>query len=75
MTQLKAASHAGFTLVYDTEDVERCSVSTPHDVYDVTPDGASASVLELGQAHLVLRVDFKPGRRPMWVADPEEASA
>ena len=71
MTQFKVTSHAGFALVYDTEDVEYCSNSTPCDVRDVSPDGAKARVLELGQAHLRMQIDFKPGRQALWVKDED----
>jgi hypothetical protein len=71
MTLMKVTERAGFTLVYDTDDVEHCTVSTPHDVYDVSPSAGGGVRRELGQAHLILRVDFKLGKQAMWVKGAE----
>lgn len=74
MTRMNVAKHAGLTLVYDTDDVEDYAVSTPHDVHDLPPTATGAARHELGQAHLTLHVDFKPGKRALWVRD-EDAPA
>lgn len=67
MTRMSVATHGNFALVYDTDDVEDCSFATPHDVHDLPPTATGAARHELGQAHLTLRIDFKPGKRAMWV--------
>lgn len=67
MTRMSVATHGDFMLVYDTDDVEHCSFSTPHDVHDLPPTATGWARRGLGQAHLTLRVDFKPGKRAMWV--------
>lgn len=71
MTLMRAAERSGLTLVYDTDDVEQISVSTPYDVHDLPPVGDGNVRRKLGQAHLTLRIDFKPGKRAMWVPDEE----
>lgn len=70
---MRVATVEGMVLTYDTNDVEAVHVETPHDVRDVgaTPKGYVKR--ELGQAHLVLRVDFLPGKRPVWVAQADAA--
>ncbi len=67
MTIMRVAAINGVVLTYDTDDVEDVRISTPNDVHDVgvTPSGYVRR--ELGQAHLHLHVDFKPGKRPLWV--------
>lgn len=67
MTLMKVAEHAGLSLVYDTDDVEHCAVSTPFDVHDLPQDEAGNVRRGLGQAHLTLHIDFKPGKRALWV--------
>ena len=60
-----------FTLTYDSDDVENVTFSTPNDVIDVTRPEDTAVRRELGQAHLDLHIDFKPGKRALWVKDDE----
>lgn len=67
MTLMRVASTMGAVLTYDTDDVENIEIDTPKDVIDVTPPGATSYTRELGQAHLVLRVDFKEGKQAVWV--------
>lgn len=71
MTLMKVTQHAGLTLVYDTDDVEDYAVSMPHDVHDLPPTATGWARRELGQAHLTLRIDFKPGKRALWVRDED----
>lgn len=71
MTRMNVATHAGLTLVYDTDDVENISFSAPHDVHELPPDGTGGIRRELGQAHLALHVDFKPGKQAVWVRDED----
>lgn len=73
MTQMRVATVEGMVLTYDTNDVEAVHIETPHDVRDVgaTPKGYVKR--ELGQAHLVVRVDFEPGKRPLWVNQADAA--
>lgn len=73
MTLMKVTEHAGLTLVYDTEDVEHRTLSTPHDVHELPPGPSGWARRELGQAHLTLHIDFKPGCRAMWVKGAEGA--
>jgi hypothetical protein len=67
VTLMRALTHKGMTLVYDTDDVENVEVATPRDVIDITRAEDVAARLQLGQAHLELRIDFKPGKQAMWV--------
>jgi hypothetical protein len=71
MTEVRAAIHKGFALIYDTDDVESINVSTPHDF--VESEGPNGAVrLELtGFSSLDLHVDFKHGKRALWVKDEE----
>lgn len=64
---MRVAEKAGMTLVYDTDDVEDVALSTTQDVIDVTRPEDKAIRRELGQAHLVLHVDFLPGKRARWI--------
>ncbi len=67
MTRMQAATRNGMVLIYDTDDVENIHVATPHDVIDITRLSDTARRQELGQAHLDLHIDFKPGTKPLWV--------
>lgn len=71
MTQMRVMAHNGMVLVYDTDDVEDTKVATPHDVIDVTRAEDAAVRRRLGQAHLELHIDFKPGKKAMWVENAE----
>ena len=63
MTLMRVAAARGRVLTYDTDDAENVKIETPNVVVDVTKPG---------QAHLVLTVDFKDGKRPLWLT-PDEA--
>lgn len=67
MAQRVVAEHGSLVLVYDTEDVENFSVSAPYDVIDITKPDDRAVRRKLGQAHLNLSIDFKPGKCALWV--------
>jgi hypothetical protein len=67
MTLMRAATANGAVLTYDTDDVETLHIEQPHDVHDTTQPEDTAVHRELGQAHLVLRIDFKPGTDAQWV--------
>jgi hypothetical protein len=67
MTLMRVAAHDGMVLTYDTDDTETVHIEAPNDVHEVGHTESGAVLRELGQAHLRLRVDFKPGKRPLWV--------
>lgn len=71
MTEVRVMTHAGFTLVYDTADVEDMKVSADH--HFVEGDGPNGSVHRTltGYASLDVHIDFKHGRRALWVKDDE----
>ena len=74
MTVMRVATINGMVLTYDTDDVEDVRISTPNDVHDVVVTPSGYVRRKLGQAHLHLRVDFKRGKRPLWVKDDEDTS-
>lgn len=57
--------HEGSVLVFDWDDVESWEVQTPADVHET--EGANGVERTLGQRHLILTVDFKPGKAARWV--------
>lgn len=65
----------GSILTYDTDDVEDMTISTPSDVIDITEPDDKFHRRKLGQAHLDLHIDFKPGKRPLWLKEDEAADA
>lgn len=67
MTQMMVFEHKGAVLVYDTDDVAHVKLTASHDVIDVSGPEDTARRLELGQAHLRLNIDFKPGKGVRWV--------
>jgi hypothetical protein len=72
MTVMRILAHGGRFLTYDTDDVENINVQTPNDKIDVTKDGDKFARYRLGRAHLDLHIDFKEGKRPLWLM-PDEA--
>lgn len=70
---MRVAAANGQVLTYDTDDVEDVKLSTPHDVIDITEPEDTAHHRKLGQAHLHVTVDFKPGKKPLWIGEHEEA--
>jgi hypothetical protein len=65
-------SSNGYTLVYDTDDVEDINVTTRNDVAEVPGPNPGAVYRELtGFTHLDLHIDFKHGKRALWVKDEE----
>lgn len=71
MTLMRVAVANGTVLTYDTDDVENIEFSTPNDLIDVTKPEDTSIHRKLGQAHLTLTVDFKPGKRALWVDQAE----
>lgn len=62
---------SGVVLTYDTDDVESLSFSSPRDVIDMTRPEDTAKRRKLGQAHLNLTIDFKPGKQARWISKEE----
>jgi hypothetical protein len=76
MTQVRVYSQDGYTLTYDTDDVENTAVNVQHHVREVPGPNPLAVYRELtGDTTLHLHIDFKHDKRPLWVKDEElEAS-
>lgn len=66
-----ATTVIGATLAYDTDDVENITISTPRDVIDITKPEDKFHSRKLGQAHLDLHIDFRPGTKPFWITGDE----
>jgi len=67
MTLMRVAAHDGHVLTYDTADAENVHIETPRDVHETGVTERGAVLRELGQEHLVLRIDFKEGKGSRWV--------
>lgn len=67
VTTMRLLTMNGVVLTYDTDDVEDMTISTPSDVIDITQPGDKFHRRKLGQAHLDLHIDFKPGTKPLWI--------
>lgn len=57
----------GAVLTYDTDDVDDITISTPNDIHEIGVTEKGYALRELGQAHLDLHIDFKPGKKPLWI--------
>jgi hypothetical protein len=76
MTIMRVATTTiGATLAYDTDDVKDITISTPSDVIDITEAGDKFHRRELGQAHLDLHIDFRPGKKPFWIDEADDAAS
>jgi hypothetical protein len=74
MTQIRVTSSNGYTLVYDTDDVENIGVNNVNHVREVPGPNPSAVYRELtGDTSLHVHIDFKHGKRALWVKDEELA--
>jgi len=72
MTEVRAMSRNGYTLVYDTDDIENTEVSTLHHSVEVGGPGNAVHRELTGYSSLDLHIDFKHGKRALWVKDDEE---
>lgn len=71
MTQMRVMTSNGVTLTYDTEDVEDIEVSVPSEARELPgSDGVMRRELT-GYTQLHLHVEFKHGKRPLWVKNTE----
>lgn len=73
MTLMRVAAHDGYVLTYDTDDAAEVHIGTPADVHEVGVTENGYPLRELGQAHLELRVDFKPDKRAEWISRADAA--
>lgn len=69
MTLMRVLAKSGLVLTYDTDDIEHVQISTPHDF--VETDGPNDTIHRklTGTSHLNLSIDFKPGKRALWIED------
>lgn len=74
MTVMRVAAANGYVLTYDTDDVEDFEVSTKadHREVGVTPSGYVKRELT-DDHHLTLRIDFKHGKKALWVTQADAA--
>lgn len=75
VTLMRVAAHDGYVLTYDTDDVEDLRIETPNDIHEVGVTENGYPLRELGQAHLVLRIDFKDGKRAVWIDEDDDEFA
>lgn len=75
MTVMRVATVNGATLTYDTDDVENLRIEAPRDVIDITKPEDTSYHRKLGDAHLHLHIDFKPGKKPLWITEDETDNA
>jgi hypothetical protein len=75
MTVMRILAHGGRFLTYDTDDVENIQLQTPLDAIDITKDGDRFARYKPGRAHLDLHIDFKEGKRPLWLTPDKAESA
>jgi hypothetical protein len=68
MARFDVVEYSGNVLTYDSDDVADMDFSTPSDLIDETPPGATSLQRKLGQAHLHLSLHFKEGKAPSWEA-------
>lgn len=72
MTQMRVMTSNGVTLTYDTEDVENIEVSVLSEAVEIHTGPGRAVRRELtGYTQLHLHVEFKHGKRPLWVKNAE----
>lgn len=77
MTVMRIATANGAVLTYDTDDVADLRIETPADVTSeprTDENGTGYMHHELtGNYHLVLRIDFKHGKRAVWIDEDDDA--
>lgn len=66
MTLMRVAAANGAVLTYDTDDVENIEISTPGDIRDATPPFTNSREFT-GDYHLHLHIDFKHGKKALWI--------
>lgn len=71
MTQIRVMTQNGYTLVYDTDDVEDITVRTQHAFSE--SDGPNGTIRRelTGFTSLDVHIDFKHGKRALWVKNKE----
>ena len=68
MTIMRVTAAHGHVLTYDTDDVENIEISTPADIRELPGDPGTWVKRELtGDHHLHLHIDFKHGKKAVWV--------
>jgi hypothetical protein len=68
---MRVAVRNGYVLTYDTDDVEDLTFAVPIDVIDLTQPEDLYFTRGPGRVHLDLHIDFKDGKRPIWITDEE----
>ena len=74
MTLMRVAQRGDMVLAYDADDVEHIEIETPNDIHEVGATENGCALRELGQAHLLLLVDFKDDKRPLWIQSAAAAA-
>lgn len=73
MTQMRVLAKDGLVLTYDTDDVDHVRFSAPSDTVTTEGPGGFAHHEFTGHSHLHLDIDFKPGKRALWITDETAA--
>jgi hypothetical protein len=72
VTQVRVRSENGYTLTYDTGDVENVHVSALNHTMEI-PSGYAMRREPTGFMSMDLHIDFKYGKQASWVKDEELA--